>query len=117
MPIPSLRPNLCDLAASFLHANLVFMAARSIASEGNLYFGTGKGKLAMIDLRDILDCVEQSVISDENDNQIFLLSVLDESSTLMLMLWAAKHPSEESADGLDSLRGQVSHLEPGRHRP
>jgi uncharacterized protein YbjT (DUF2867 family) len=24
---------------------------------------------------------------------------------------------EESADGLDSLRGQVSHLESGRHRP
>lgn len=62
------------LRPPFFMQNLVFMAARSIASEGKLYFGTGKGKLAMIDLRDIVDCAEQSVISDEYDNQIFTLS-------------------------------------------
>ena len=54
--------------------NLVFMAARSIASEGKLYFGTGEGKLGMIDLRDIVDCAERTVVSDEYENQIFLLS-------------------------------------------
>jgi uncharacterized protein YbjT (DUF2867 family) len=58
----------------FFMQNLLFMAARSIASDGKLYFGTGDGKLGMIDLRDIVDCAERSVVSDEYDNQIFLLS-------------------------------------------
>jgi len=54
--------------------NLFFMAAPSVAREGKLYFGTGEGKLGIIDLRDIVDCVEQSVVADTHDNQIFTLT-------------------------------------------
>ncbi len=58
----------------FFMQNLFFMAAPSVAREGKLYFGTGEGKLGIIDLRDIVDCVEQSVVADTHDNQIFTLT-------------------------------------------
>ena len=48
----------------------VFMSAQSVAGDGNMYWGMGDGKLGMIDVRDIVDCAEQSVLSDAFDNQI-----------------------------------------------
>ena len=54
--------------------NLFFLAAPSIAREGKVYFGTGNGKIGMIDLRDLVDCAEHSVISDAYHNQIFTLT-------------------------------------------
>jgi uncharacterized protein YbjT (DUF2867 family) len=62
------------LRPPFFMQNLCPMAAPSIARDGKLYFGTGEGKLAMIDLRDIVDCAEQCVISDAYDNQVFTLT-------------------------------------------
>jgi uncharacterized protein YbjT (DUF2867 family) len=62
------------LRPCFFMQNLFFVAARSIASEGKLYFGTGDGKLGMVDLRDIADCAVQSVVSDAYDNQTFTLT-------------------------------------------
>jgi uncharacterized protein YbjT (DUF2867 family) len=62
------------LRPPFFMQNLLFMAARSLASEGKLYFGTGEGKLGIVDLRDIVDCIEQSVIADTHDNQIYTLT-------------------------------------------
>jgi uncharacterized protein YbjT (DUF2867 family) len=58
------------LRPHFYMQNL-FMAAHSIASEGKLYMGMGGGKLGMIDVRDIVDCAEQSVRSEAYNNQIF----------------------------------------------
>ena len=49
----------------------IFMSAQSIAADGNFYYGMGDGKLGMIDVRDIVDCTAQAVLSDEFDNQIF----------------------------------------------
>jgi uncharacterized protein YbjT (DUF2867 family) len=62
------------LRPPFFMQNLFFMAARSITSEGKLYFGTGDGKLGMVDLRDIVDCAERSVVSDTYDNEVFTLT-------------------------------------------
>jgi uncharacterized protein YbjT (DUF2867 family) len=62
------------LRPPFFMQNILFMAASSIATEGKLYFGTGDGKLSMIDMRDIVDCAEQNVVSDTYDNQIFTLT-------------------------------------------
>jgi uncharacterized protein YbjT (DUF2867 family) len=58
----------------FFMQNLFFIAADSLAKERKLYFGTSDAKLSMIDLRDIIDCAEQSIISDAFDNQIFTLT-------------------------------------------
>jgi len=62
------------LRPPFFMQNLCLMAGPSVARNGKLYFGTGEGKLAMIDLRDIVDCAEQSVVSDAHDNQVFTLT-------------------------------------------
>jgi uncharacterized protein YbjT (DUF2867 family) len=62
------------LRPPFFMQNLCTMAAPTIASVGKLYFGTGDGKLAMIDLRDVVDCAEQCVVSDTWDNQVFTLT-------------------------------------------
>jgi uncharacterized protein YbjT (DUF2867 family) len=62
------------LRPPFFMQNLFFMAARSITREGKLYFGTGDGKLGMVDLRDIVDCAERSVVSDTYDNEVFTLT-------------------------------------------
>ena len=48
----------------------IFMSAQSIAAEGNLYYGMGDGKLGMIDVRDVVDCAAQAVLSDEFDDQV-----------------------------------------------
>jgi len=58
----------------FFMQNLFFTAADTLAKERKLYFGTGDARLSMIDLRDIVDCAEQSIISNAFDNQIFTLT-------------------------------------------
>ena len=58
------------LRPHFFMQNL-FFAAQTIASDGNMYWGMGDGKLGMIDVRDIVDCLEPCVVSDKYDNQVF----------------------------------------------
>ncbi len=48
----------------------ILMSAQSIAGDGTMYWGMGDGKLGMIDVRDVVDCAESSVLSDKFDNQI-----------------------------------------------
>jgi uncharacterized protein YbjT (DUF2867 family) len=62
------------LRPPFFMQNLCFLAARSIAKEGRVYFGTGDGRLSMIDLRDVVDCAEESVMSETSDNKTFTLT-------------------------------------------
>jgi uncharacterized protein YbjT (DUF2867 family) len=62
------------LRPPFFMQNLFFTAVTSIASVGGLFFGTGDGKIGMLDVRDLVDCAEQSVVSDTYDNQIFTLT-------------------------------------------
>jgi uncharacterized protein YbjT (DUF2867 family) len=62
------------LRPTFFMQNLCFLADESIAKEGKLYFGTGEGRLGMIDLRDIVDCAEECLVSDAYDNKIFTLT-------------------------------------------
>jgi NAD(P)H dehydrogenase (quinone) len=62
------------LRPPFFMQNLFFTAVTSIASVGGLFFGTGDGKIGMLDVRDIVDCAEQSVVRDTYDNQIFTLT-------------------------------------------
>jgi uncharacterized protein YbjT (DUF2867 family) len=62
------------LRPPFFMQNLLLMTADSIAREGRLHFGAGDGKLGMIDLRDIADCVERCVVSEAYDNQVFTLT-------------------------------------------
>jgi uncharacterized protein YbjT (DUF2867 family) len=62
------------LRPPFFMQNLCFLAARSIVKEGRIYFGTGDGRLSMIDLRDVVDCVEESVMSESADNKTFTLT-------------------------------------------
>lgn len=57
------------LRPHFFMQNL-FMSAQSIAADGVMYWGMGDGKLGMIDVRDIIDCAEQAVVSDAFDNQV-----------------------------------------------
>lgn len=52
----------------------IFMAAESIANDGNMYWGMGDGKLGLIDVRDIVDCIENVVLSNEHDNRIYTLT-------------------------------------------
>ncbi len=61
------------LRPHFFMQNL-FMAAPTIGSDGNIYFGMGDGKLGLIDVRDIVDSAEKSVLSDEFDNQVISLT-------------------------------------------
>jgi uncharacterized protein YbjT (DUF2867 family) len=62
------------LRPPFFMQNLFFTAVTSIASMGGLFFGTRDGKIGMLDLRDIVDCAEQSAVRDTYDNQIFTLT-------------------------------------------
>jgi uncharacterized protein YbjT (DUF2867 family) len=62
------------LRPTFFMQNLLFVAARTIASEGRIYFGVGDASLGMIDLRDIVDCAEQGVVSDAMDDEIVALT-------------------------------------------
>jgi uncharacterized protein YbjT (DUF2867 family) len=52
----------------------LFAAAQSIAHEGRLYMGMRDGKLGMVDVRDIVDCAEQSVRLDIHTNHVFTLT-------------------------------------------
>ncbi len=61
------------LRPHFFMQNL-FMSAQSIAGDGNMYWGMGEGKLGMVDVRDIVDCTEKCVLSDEYDNQVLSLT-------------------------------------------
>ena len=80
------------LRPPFFMQNLCFLAARSIVREGRIYFGTGDGRLSMIDLRDVVDCAEESVMSESGDNKTFTLTgpesisfqeIADRLSTMM----------------------------------
>jgi uncharacterized protein YbjT (DUF2867 family) len=80
------------LRPPFFMQNLCFLAARSIVKEGRVYFGTGDGRLSMIDLRDVVDCAEESVMSEASDNKTFTLTgpesisfheIADQLSTIM----------------------------------
>ena len=80
------------LRPPFFMQNLCFLAARSIVREGRIYFGTGDGRLSMIDLRDVVDCAEESVMSESSDNKTFTLTgpesisfheIADRLSTIM----------------------------------
>ena len=62
------------LRPPFFMQNLFFMAAHQIHSEDKLYFGTGEGKLGLIDLRDIADCAAQCVVTNTYDNKTFTLT-------------------------------------------
>jgi uncharacterized protein YbjT (DUF2867 family) len=62
------------LRPPFIMQNLLVMTARSITSEGKLYFGTGDGRLAMVDGRDVVDCAERSTLTDTFDDQVFTLT-------------------------------------------
>jgi NAD(P)H dehydrogenase (quinone) len=48
----------------------LFTSADSIAGDGKFYLGMGAGRLGMIDARDIVDCMEMAVVSDDFDDQI-----------------------------------------------
>lgn len=52
----------------------MFMSAQTIATDGTMYWGMGDGRLGMMDVRDIVDCAEQAVVSDEFDNQVLALT-------------------------------------------
>ena len=62
--------NYVILRPHFLMQN-INMAYQSIVAEGTFWMGMGDGRLGMIDSRDVIDCAEQLVLSDEFDNQIF----------------------------------------------
>jgi uncharacterized protein YbjT (DUF2867 family) len=61
-----LRPN-------FFMQNIL-MSAEDIADNGTMHWGVGDGKIGMIDVRDVVDCVEQSVLSEQFDNQTLTLT-------------------------------------------
>lgn len=58
----------------FFMQNLLFLASQTIAREDKLYFGTGEGKLGLIDLRDIVDCIEQIVVKGGHSNETITLT-------------------------------------------
>jgi uncharacterized protein YbjT (DUF2867 family) len=62
------------LRPPFFMQNLLVMSARAVAGEGKLYFGTGAGRLGMIDLRDAADCAEYATVSSAHDDQVFTLT-------------------------------------------
>ena len=62
------------LRPPFFMQNLCFLTARSIVKEGRIYSGTGAGRLSMVDLRDVVDCAEESVMSESSDNKTYTLT-------------------------------------------
>jgi uncharacterized protein YbjT (DUF2867 family) len=80
------------LRPSFFMQNLCLLAARSIVREGRIYSGMGDGRLSVVDLRDVVDCAEESVLSEWADNKTFTLTgpesisfheIADRLSTMM----------------------------------
>jgi uncharacterized protein YbjT (DUF2867 family) len=62
------------LRPPFFMQNLLFLAARTIATQGTLCFGAGNGKLGMIDRRDVVECAERCVLSDGYDDEVLTLT-------------------------------------------
>jgi uncharacterized protein YbjT (DUF2867 family) len=62
------------LRPGFFMQNLLFLAAQTIVAEDRVYFGSGGGKFALIDLRDIADCIEHIIDSGSCDNEILTLT-------------------------------------------
>ena len=61
------------LRPHFFVQNLLGMLG-SIRAEGKIYFGTGKGKLGMVDTRDVSDAVVATVLTDAFDGGIHELT-------------------------------------------
>ncbi len=53
---------------------IMFMAVESIVKDNNFYLGMGDGKMGMIDVRDVADCVAACVVSDDHDGQTIELT-------------------------------------------
>src|SRR5215217_5538206 len=66
--------NYTILRPIFFMQNLFFIALDTLVKEQKLYFGTGDAKLSIIDLRDIVDCAEQCILSNAFDNQVYTLT-------------------------------------------
>jgi uncharacterized protein YbjT (DUF2867 family) len=62
------------LRPPFFMQNLVGMAAPSIVRDGTLPFGVGDGRLGLIDLRDVVECVEAGAVSDACDDEVVTLT-------------------------------------------
>jgi uncharacterized protein YbjT (DUF2867 family) len=62
------------LRPPFFMQNLLFLAARTIATRNKLCFGAGDGRLGMVDRRDVVECAERCVVSDEYDGEIVTLT-------------------------------------------
>jgi uncharacterized protein YbjT (DUF2867 family) len=62
------------LRPPFFMQNLLFLAARTIATKGKICFGSGDGRLGMIDRRDVIECAEECVVSDTHDDQVLTLT-------------------------------------------
>jgi uncharacterized protein YbjT (DUF2867 family) len=58
------------LRPHFFMQNLMW-SIQNIAQESNMYWGMGDGRLSMVDVRDIVDCVEKCALVSDFDNKIF----------------------------------------------
>ena len=58
------------LRPHFFMQNL-FGSAETIKGDDNMYWGMGEGKLGMIDVRDISDCVVSLLLNRGHDNKIY----------------------------------------------
>ena len=58
------------LRPHFFMQNL-FMSAPTINEQGNMYWAMGKGKLGLIDVRDIADCVVSLLTNGGHENKIY----------------------------------------------
>lgn len=67
------------LRPHFFMQNL-FASVETIKGDGNMYWGMGEGKLGMIDVRDIADCVVSLLLNGGHDNKIYTPSGPDSIS-------------------------------------
>ncbi|MBC7829746.1 MAG: SDR family oxidoreductase [Chitinophagaceae bacterium] len=63
IPYTILRPH-------FFMQNL-FMSVPTILEQGNMYWGMGQGKLGMIDVRDIADCIVSLLTNGGHEGEIY----------------------------------------------
>lgn len=63
LPYTILRPH-------FFMQNL-FGSVETINADGNMFWGMGDGKLGLIDVRDIVDCVVSLLLKGGHDNKVF----------------------------------------------
>lgn len=61
-----LRPN-------YFMQNL-FMSLQTINDDSAFHAGAGDGRVAMVDVRDVVDCAARAVVSDDFDNDVLELS-------------------------------------------